>query len=137
MTEIRTLGWLTVGAKVAYVSARVGGEGATEATVEKIGKRDVFVKVNGRSEKFNINHTRARGSNTWLYRSGSSTWDRGVELAPLDDPAVQKMQAREALSDAVHLVRTRTVVFVRQRDVASAVELREAVDTFIALQESQ
>jgi hypothetical protein len=135
MTDTPGLEWLTVGATVAYISGGHRSERVTEATVDKIGKRDVVVTVDGRTEKFNIGRTMAVGDVRWLRRSGTGSWDRGVDLAPLDDPKVAEYRAAQKLSDAVYQVRHWSDQFSKARDVDTARKLRAAVDAFLKLHE--
>lgn len=131
MTTTPGLEWLTVGATVAYIH----GDNVQVATVDKIGKRDVVVTVNGREQKFNINKPSARGTATWLYRSGARTWDRGNELAPLDDPIVVEMQKQQERDGARGQVRRWADEFQVRRDVDTAKKLRDAIDVFLELHE--
>lgn len=140
MTDTTGLEWLQVGAKVAYIHGGYHHDAVTEATVEKIGKRDVVVTVSGRSEKFNITHTatyRGDEGTTWLRRRGTSTWDRGTELGPLDHPRVAAINARQERDNAVSEVRRWADEFQSRRDVATAKELRAAVDAFLKLHADQ
>jgi hypothetical protein len=136
MSDSSGLEWLTVGASVAYISGGFRNERVSEALVDKIGKRDVVVTVDGRTEKFNTGRTMTVGDVRWLRRSGNSTWDRGVELAPLDDPKVAEYRAAQKLSDAVYQVRKWSDEFSKSRDVDTARELRTAVDAFLKLAEN-
>ncbi|MEV2222773.1 hypothetical protein AB0E01_23185 [Nocardia vinacea] len=135
MTATKTgLEWLIVGATVAYVTGGYTQENVIQAAVDKIGKRDVVVTVDGRTETFNINKTSLRsGPNTWLRRSGSSQWDRGTQLAPLDDPQVVKIQARQVRADATSKVWRYADEFQSTRDVATARKLRDAIDVYLNL----
>ncbi|WP_280412624.1 hypothetical protein [Nocardia asiatica] len=137
MTDTPGLEWLTVGATVAYIHGGYRSEQVIEATVERIGTRDVFVNVAGRSERFNTRRTRTRGDVQWLYRSGNSQWDRGVELAPLDAPEVASYKAAQEFDSAVYQVRKWSDEFSKARDVDSAQKLRAAVDAFLTLHENE
>lgn len=130
------LAWLQVGAKVAYISGGIRSETVTEGVVEKIGKRDVIVAIVGRTEKFNIGRTNRHGDLLWLHRSGGSHWDRGVDLAPLDDPQVIAIQERQRRDDAQSDVRRWADEFQRNRGVETARKLRDAVDMYLKLHEA-
>ncbi len=130
------LGWLQVGAKVAYISGQSRSETVTDGVVEKIGKRDVVVTVDGRIEKFNIGRTSLRSDDvTWLHRSGSSSYSAGVDLAPLDHPLVAKYRARQQLDKGTKLVRRWADEFQSARDVETARKLRDAIDVYLKLHE--
>ncbi|WP_029923918.1 hypothetical protein [Nocardia otitidiscaviarum] len=133
MTEPTGLEWLAEGATAAYIYGGVHNQRVSDAVVQKIGKRDVVVVVNGRTEKFNINRTWRRGEWTQLRRSGNSTWDAGVELAAADDPAVAELRTRQTRDDAASDVVAAADRFRSSRDVENAKKLRAAIDAFLDL----
>ncbi|MEU7631658.1 hypothetical protein AB0C34_16965 [Nocardia sp. NPDC049220] len=133
MTETPGLEWLTVGATVAHIFGRYRDESVSEAMVTKIGKRDVVITVEGRTEKFNIGHTKKIGDNTWLRRSVASSSDRVVYLAPLGDPRVASYRQQQARNESTKRVRHYADKFQNRRDVDTAKKLRAAVDTYLAL----
>lgn len=135
MSDTTGLEWLTVGATVAYIAGANRSETVSRAIVDKIGKRDVRVIVNGRDETFNITKTWEHDGVLWLRRSGNSAWDRGTELAPWDHPQVVKYRAAQAIDHAVYQVRKWSDEFSKSRDVETAQELRTAVDAFLKLHE--
>lgn len=130
-----SLDWLTTGETVAYIA---GGryESVSEAMVDKVGKRDVVVTVNGREQKFNIKFTTVRGRSEWLHRRGSSTWDRGTYLAPLDDPAVIEIRAQAQRDSARSDVRRWADEFQKAPGVESARKLQAAVGLYLKLHEA-
>ncbi|WP_280389886.1 hypothetical protein [Nocardia wallacei] len=130
MSETTGLGWLAVGETVAYVAGGIHSESVRPAVVEKIGKRDVQVRVGDRVEKFNITKTSEGASATWLYRRGGSAWERGVHLAPANDPHVIKIAAEQRRTRAADEVMRMADKFQRHRDVDTARKLRSATDAF-------
>lgn len=138
MTTTPGLDWLRVGETVAYIT---GGRGrandhAYPAHVDKIGKRDVFVTTSGRTEKFNINHTTESNSESaWLYRHGG-TWEPSTYLAPGDDPAVIEIGKRQKRERIVARVLGTAEEFGESPDRASALRLRDTIDAYLDLVES-
>ncbi|WP_280470666.1 hypothetical protein [Nocardia farcinica] len=129
------LEWLAVGATVAFIYGGHHDERVREGVVDRIGKRDVVVTIEGREEKFNITHASRCGDTLWLHRRGRSSWDRGVYLAPADHPEVLAIQAARVRDDAAYEVSLAAEVFQRRRDAATAQILRDAVDAFLKLVE--
>lgn len=136
MTEKTGLEWLTVGATVAYICGGHRNEDVQEGVVDRIGKRDVVVTVDGREEKFNITRTDRHGDRLWLHRNGNGSWDRGVDLAPADAPKVLAIKAARVRDTAVYEVSIAADVFQRRRDAKTARLLRDAVDAYLKLAES-
>ncbi|MBF6215642.1 hypothetical protein IU436_27500 [Nocardia farcinica] len=129
------LEWLAVGATVAFIYGGHHDERVREGVVDRIGKRDVVVTVEGRAEKFNITRTSRRGDVLWLRRYGNGTWDRGVDLAPADHPEVLAIKAARARDAAAYEVSIAADVFQRRKDPATARLLRDAVDASMKLAE--
>lgn len=127
MTHPTDLAWLTVDATVAYVAnRRLQSSRVFPAHVDKIGKRDVNVTVNGRTEKFNINHVNEDG---WLYRRAD--WEPSTYLAPLNDPAVAAIGAQQVVERAAERVVKAAAAFSETRDAATAHQLRDTIDEFL------
>ncbi|MGN2638561.1 hypothetical protein ACTD5D_20765 [Nocardia takedensis] len=90
---------MTVGATVAYITGGHRSETVHAATVDRIGRRDVVVTVDGRRQRFNIGNTTQRGEVRWLSRRVDS-WSQDTYLASLDDPRVAAIRAVRTESDA-------------------------------------
>lgn len=129
------LEWLTVGATVAYVSKGRLSQSVREAVVDRIGKRDVVVLVDGGEERFNINRTRVHGDTVWLHEYGDGLSGRSWDLAPLDHPEVLVIKAAQKRHAVATSVEYAADVFQRRRDIESAKALRDAVDAFLTLAE--
>jgi hypothetical protein len=131
MTVGTGLDWLKVGETVAYIRrARHSNERVSPATVDKIGKRDVQVTINGVTQKFNINHT----ENGHLYRRDIAY---GVVeyLMPSDHPRAVKARAQQQCDFAARAIDDHAHQFARTPDVEHARTLRDAIDVFLKLHE--
>lgn len=130
-----SLDWLKVGADAAFISGRGGSETVSKATVLKVGKRDVAVMVDGREEKFNINHTDRRNDALWLHRRSFDSWAPSIYLAPFEDPEVVKIRNRQRRDRAVYAIRDKADLFLRSPDIQGARTLQTAIDVFLQLHE--
>ncbi|WP_068059227.1 hypothetical protein [Nocardia xishanensis] len=137
MTITPGLEWLTMGAKVAYITSfGYSGKLVAEATVDKVGKRDVLVIVHGRDEKFNINRTTQLHGATWLRRD-SGAWSRSDYLAPHDDPTVEKYR-EEARRQAVEgAARDAADRFQSSPSPDAARALQAAVSRYLELNDTE
>ncbi|MBF6358119.1 hypothetical protein IU449_26850 [Nocardia higoensis] len=135
MTEKTGLEWLTVGATVAYICNSRLSSRVREAVVDRIGKRDVVVLVDGDEGRFNITRTRARGETAWLHEYGDGLSGRSWDLAPLDHPEVLVIKAAQKRRAVTTSVGHAADKFKNRGDVESAKALRDAVDAFLKLAE--
>lgn len=127
------LDWLTVDATVAFISG--GGADPLRvypAHVDVIGKRDVLVTVDGRTERFNITRIDRHHDNAWLYRR-DGVWTPNKYLAPHDDPDVVKISEKYARHVALDRAVKCAGTFRGTSDVANARMLRDAVDEFLKI----
>ncbi|NKY60427.1 hypothetical protein [Nocardia flavorosea] len=136
MTTPPGLEWLTVGATVAYVHNRRDSM-IYEAVVQKVGKRDVVVTVNDREEKFNINKTTEIDGTRWLDRWISGTWGYSTSLGPLDSDHARKLREGKTRTEAITRAHSLADDFTRRRDVDTAKKLRDALDVFLELHDTE
>lgn len=131
------LDWLVEGATVAYIVRRHRqSDRVYPAHVDKIGKRDVAITFGTQNTKFNINHTQESGANLWLYRR-PETWDPGTYLAPIDDPEVAEIGERQMRERAADKVMKNANEFGKSHEIAAARQLRDAIDEFLKLADTQ